>query len=246
MNPLPLALLSVHDVMPETLGRVERILRSVDAAGWRPPALLVVPGRDWSATPLRRLRQWERDGCELLAHGWRHETQPRKFLHRLHAALLSRNVAEHLALDEDGVTALMHRSRDWFVNVGLTAPQTYVPPAWALGIPAARLGTLPYTCVETLSGVHLRGPQGHWRFRALPLAGFEADTPGRAAFLRLSNYLQCGRARRRQLPLRIAIHPADTELRLSTDLATLLQGRWTPLRYAELHPLVANACMSGA
>lgn len=234
MSAAPPALLSIHDVMPETLEPVARLLERVAAAGLAAPALLVVPGRDWQPAGLRRLRAWHDAGCELLAHGWLHHTRPRRLVHRCHAALLSRNVAEHLALDERGIRELMQRSHDWFEGAGLPPPRSYVPPAWALGMPARQLAALPYDCVETLGGVHLRGGDGRWSYRSLPLVGFEADTPLRAAFLRFFNGLQRASAARRQRPLRIGIHPQDAGLRLAGDLDALLTAPWGCRRYADL------------
>ncbi|MDP5070896.1 MAG: hypothetical protein NWQ45_08350, partial [Congregibacter sp.] len=126
MTGAPPAVLSIHAVMPETLTQTADIRRRVAACGWTPPALLVVPGRDWSPEKIARVRQWQRDGCELLAHGWLHETHPRRPWHRMHAALLSRNVAEHLALDPNGIADLMRRARDWFSDAGLNIPTAYV------------------------------------------------------------------------------------------------------------------------
>jgi hypothetical protein len=99
-----------------------------------PPALLVVPGREWRETDLRRLHEWQACGAELVAHGWLHRTRPRRLYHRLHAAFFSRDVAEHLALPADGVLDLMRASHDWFAAHDLPSPQTYIPPAWALGV----------------------------------------------------------------------------------------------------------------
>ncbi|MFT4767442.1 MAG: putative deacetylase [Glaciecola sp.] len=239
MTDAPPALLSVHDVMPETLEQTESILQRVAAHGWSPPALLVVPGRDWSPVKIARVRQWQRDGCELLAHGWHHETRPSRLWHRVHAALLSRNVAEHLALDCHGIGDLMRRARDWFGEAGLNTPTAYVPPAWALGMGTQHLPALPYDCVETLGGVHLRGTDGRWLFRRLPLVGFEADTRFRAGFLHTMNRLRCGYGRRRGLPVRIGIHPRDPELLLADCLENLLRQDWTGLRYADLQAQAA-------
>ena len=243
------ALFSIHDVMPETLERTGALIARMRHAGLPPPALLVVPGRAWNRDGVARLRAWQDEGAELVAHGWRHETRPRGLYHRLHALLISRQVAEHLAQDQAGVRALMRRSRDWFGEQGLTPPTTYVPPAWALGLPAGQLLDLPFSCVETLSGVYLKRERrpgddlgrhfaqhfshdlSHHR---LPLLGFEADTRWRARFLRFWNAWQRRAAERRGRPLRIGIHPQDAELRLSDELDRVLSGCWTPLAYTAL------------
>ena len=204
----PGALFSIHDVMPHTLGDVQQLLDGFTDRSMPLPALLVVPGRDWQDHHMARLREWEAAGAELIAHGWRHETRPRGLSHRLHAALFSRNVAEHLALDREGVLALMRDSREWFARQGLGVPTTYVPPAWALGLPRAAFGELPYRCVETLRGVILTG-RGGVTLRRLPLVGFEADT-------------------------RVSIHPRDADLRLGEDLRAEMARGWRCLRYRDL------------
>lgn len=215
------AIVSIHDVTPDTLGRVERIVEEVMAPGHRRITLLVVPGHDWDAAGIRRLLAWQDAGLELAAHGWSHRVdRVRGSYHRLHAALISRDAAEHLALDADGIAALMQRAHDWFVARGLEAPRTYVPPAWALGtIDRERLRQLPYSRIEVTRGLLDTVSGG---LRPLPLVGFEADTAARAAFLRAWNRLQIGVARWSGRPLRIGIHPHDPELRLARDLYRLL------------------------
>ncbi|MEM9759127.1 MAG: DUF2334 domain-containing protein [Pseudomonadota bacterium] len=227
------ALLSIHDVMPETFEKVAALRDECMGLGLAPPGLLVVPGRAWSLEQRATLRHWEREGSELIAHGWKHETRPRRLYHRLHAALLSRNVAEHLDLRADAVIALMRRSRDWFAAQGLAPPRTYIPPAWALGIPPRRLAELPFSSVEVLRGVILVQGQDTV-MKSLPLTGFEADTALRAATLRLWNRRAEQRSAARGVPLRIAIHPHDGELLLAADLRDLLRRPWRLERYGEL------------
>jgi len=228
----PAALVSIHDVMPTTLEAVGELLHLCRELNQRAPALLVVPGRDWSPGDLERLRQWEAGGCELIAHGWVHETRPRRLGHRLHAALISRTVAEHLDLNADGIIRLMNRSHAWFAHTGFRPPETYIPPAWALGMSVRRLTETPFRCVETLSGI-LRVGETVTRL-SLPLVGFEADTPLRAGFLRFWNARSMARAARQRVPLRISIHPGDHRLRLAGDLHACLTRPWQGLRYADL------------
>lgn len=207
--------------MPETLERVHGLIQRLRAHGHTAITLLVVPGRAWTPEQIRVLAQWSGAGMELAAHGWLHRVEHvRGVYHRIHAALISRDVAEHLARDEDGIVRLMGAAAEWFPRQGLPAPVTYVPPAWALGrIRRARLHELPYDRVEVLGGL-LDTATG--RVDRLPLAGFEADSRPTAAFLRVWNAHQARRARASGRPLRIGIHPGDGELYLRADLDRFL------------------------
>lgn len=229
------ALISVHDVCPHTIGRVERILDGLWAGGHRRVTLLVVPGHGWDAAGIRRLVAWQQAGLELAAHGWNHRVdRVRGPYHRLHAALISRDAAEHLALDAGGIAALMQRAHDWFTAHGLDAPRTYVPPAWALGaIDRDRLRHLPYTRIEVTRGI-IDTATG--RLHPLPLMGFEADTAARAAFLRGWNHVQMHIARWSGCPLRIGIHPHDPELRLGMSLHRMLERSLRCEYYDDLRP----------
>jgi predicted deacetylase len=233
----PTALVLIHDVMPATLPDVQRCLALLRQYGIDRAALLVVPGAGWDEAGVATLRAPAGAGHELVAHGWFHHTEPSRPYHRLHAAVLSRNVAEHLALDGEGIIALTHRSRDWFEAQALPVPEAYIPPAWALGRLRGRaLGRQPFAVLETLRGLHLRTRDGDYRFAPLPLLGFEADTALREEMLGHWNRLQLRRARREGRPLRIAVHPRDPDLRLGHQLRAVLGLGWTPLSYAALAP----------
>jgi uncharacterized protein len=221
----PRCLLSVHDVMPETFPRVEAILTRLALLGDPPVTLLVVPGRAWTPAQLARLRAWAAAGHTLAAHGWHHRVERLGgFGHWLHARLLSRAVAEHLALDSAGIAALMHRSAAWFGEHDLPAPRLYVPPAWALGRLRARdRAGLPFARVEVTRGL-LEPVSG--RLEVLPLIGFEADTAWRRGLLRGWNGWQVRRARRDGRPVRFSLHPDDFSLLLRDQLEALLARPW--------------------
>lgn len=226
------ALISIHDVMPETLDAVGGHIECLRAHGHQRVTLLIVPGRNWTAGTIERLAQWQREGLELAAHGWHHRVQrlggP---YHWLHAALISRRCAEHLALDAPRIVELMEAAADWFSDRGLQPPETYVPPAWALGsLSRDQLARLPYKRIEVTRGL-LSTVDG--RLDRLPLVGFEADTAAREHLLRSWNHFQTRWAWRRQRPLRIGIHPRDHELRLADDLQCLISGDWVSMRYRD-------------
>lgn len=213
-------LVSVHDVMPQTLDRVAGILAALEAAGAGTATLLVVPGVGWTGETLDRLHGLLARGHTLAGHGWQHRcARIRGLRHRLHSALISRDVAEHLCLDAAGIEALIRRCGEWFPRHGLPQPDTYVPPAWAMGsIPRRHLHGLGFRYFETLTGLY---DAGSGRFRLLPLAGFEADTRFRALVLRGLNRAALALAAPGR-PLRLAIHPHDPELLLARDLERLI------------------------
>ena len=209
-------LVSVHDVMPETLDQVQTALDLIAETGAGAVTLLVVPGRDWDRPGIERLRAWQDRGFELAGHGWTHRVERFGGLaHRLHGLLISRRTAEHLSMDRNAIAWLLARCHAWFPEQGLRPPSLYVPPAWALGdFPRAALAALPFAHYEVLTGLI---PSNGRAFTPLPLLGYEADTAPRALALRLSNRLNRRLAQVRGC-VRIAIHPHDLGLRLADDL----------------------------
>lgn len=211
---------SIHDVMPETLPRVRSLLARVERAGLAPATLLVVPGRDWSDADLDALRRIAARGHELAGHGWTHHVERFGSLrHRLHALLLSRRAAEHLSHSHEQVLRIIRDCRQWFDDNELPSPSLYVPPAWAMG-PVSRdeVRGLGFRYFETLGGIYDADTR---RFMRLPVVGFEADTWLRAAALRLSNAFNRLLGRRAGA-VRLSIHPFDAELELSDYLERCL------------------------
>lgn len=217
--------------MPRTLKNTRRLFRMLEAYGKLPVTLLVVPNSGWTSAQLDELRELSDAGAELAGHGWRHEVRRiRGLRHRLHSALISRNVAEHLALDRAGCIALMRDCFDWFQTYDLPSPGLYVPPAWALGsVMRSDLDELPFKRFETLTGVYV----SNGRFHRLPMVGFEADTWLREKTCKVWNRLNLNRADGTGA-LRIGIHPGDLDLRLRNDLKNVLGIPGSAVSYAEL------------
>ncbi len=212
---------------------VRRTLALLEHHGVHPVTLLVVPGTGWDARGVVELKALEGAGYRLAGHGWRHRAEHiRGLRHRLHSLFLSRNVAEHLALDRDGILALMRRGWDWFEAQGLNPPTLYVPPAWALGAVGAtelRQAGL-FRWVETFSGV-LDVASG--RLSPSPVLGYEADAAIRAPVLRLWN--AWGRRRGDVMGwVRIGIHPHDLDLPLGGALVADLKRYRRYADYAAL------------
>lgn len=225
------SLISIHDVMPETLTQVEHWIDRLRTAGHSNITILVVPGRTWERPQIELLRTWQQSGIELAAHGWHHHVADiERLFHRLHAALISRNAAEHLALTADQIVELMQNSAQWFTHNGLAMPATYVPPAWALGaVPKDRLRLTPYNLVETTFGI-IDTASG--QMTRLPLNGFQADTLLRAWSLRYWNRVQLAWARRSGRALRVAIHPDDDQLLLNRELDDLVHRLPASFQYS--------------
>jgi hypothetical protein len=240
------ALISVHDLMPETMPAVRRTLSRLASHRLAPVTLLVVPGRDWTRAGIAELRQLQRDGYRLAGHGWRHHAERFGGLsHRLHGLLLSRRVAEHLALDAAGIIALIRRCHAWFGDHGLDAPSLYVPPAWAMGrIARAQLRAhCPFSIYERFDGVILARPEDARaaRVQPLPLLGYEADSALRAPILRAWNHWNRHRAARSGQALRIGLHPYDLELRLAGALERDLARALLPIDYDALQATPTSA-----
>jgi len=234
------ALISIHDVMPETLPAVDVLLLALGQIPARAVTLLVVPGRAWQQSDIAWLHTQQGKGYSLAGHGWLHRCEkPQTLYHRMHSLLLSRNVAEQLSLPRAEIHQLMARCHRWFTDQGLRGPTLYVPPAWAMGdIDRPLLRTLPFKRYETLRGIYHADCDV---FDPLPLTGYEADTSLRRLFLRGFNTFHRHRAANAGLPLRIGIHPHDLENRLAADLLRDLRGITQALNYQDyLHSRISK------
>jgi predicted deacetylase len=231
-HPQRRLLLSVHDVMPDTIDDVEHLLSELSALGYRKITLLVVPGSGWTPGSLQRLRALSRYGAEFAGHGWRHVVEDiRGLRHRTHSLLISRNVAEHLALSASQIRSLVQRCYDWFGANDFPEPALYVPPAWAMG-PIGRhdLDRLPFEQYETFAGVY---DSAAGAFRRMAMVGFEADTSFRALSCRVWNRWNL-RVAGASKPVRVAIHPRDLGLLLGENLRRFLEHGGQALSYRDI------------
>ena len=234
------AVVTLHDVAPPTLEVCLEVLDTLDRRGVHPITLLVVPGADWSGSRLDTLRTLA-ERHPLAGHGWSHRSPPpTTAYHRVHGAVLSRDEGEHLSRDRTELLGRVQRCAHWFEQVGLGTPDTYVPPAWALGrLSRPDLRALPFRYWETLTGIRDARTD---TFRVLPLVGYQADTRFRAWALRGLNTFNRVVAAGTRRPLRIAIHPHDLRLRLAGDLLRLLDGQW---EYLAVHQAVGPGTEHG-
>lgn len=213
---------TIHDVLPETLESVLRLVDCMNESGLPPASLLVSPGRDWTPNHIDTLKQLAAQGHEMVGHGWSHRARDiRGLRHRLHAFVISRRAAEHLALTAAELRDMIQRCHDWFPANGLPPPTLYVPPAWGLGrLTRETMRELPFRWFETLTGIYDAESNA---FHHLPLVGFEADTTARMLGLTLFNAVNRGLGRMLARPVRVAIHPQDLELKLGPALTSLIQ-----------------------
>jgi predicted deacetylase len=226
------ALISIHDVMPSTLNRVSRITQDLTHLKSCNITMLVVPGHQWSREQLDVLREFEQQGYILCGHGWHHSSKKiRGIYHRLHSLLVSRNAAEHLALDEKEIRQLIDDCHQWFAKNNLGAPDLYVPPAWAMGkISPRQLEQTSFRFFENTSGFY-DSSTGQQLY--LPLIGFEADNMFQAGALKLWNAVNT-LAGSEKKPVRISIHPSDRELLLADSLTSALRSVTNAVHYRSL------------
>ena len=237
-------LVSIHDVMPATRAPVSAMLQAlqhkVPALTPAHTTLLVVPGKDWSEPDLHWLQQLADAGHPLAGHGWSHHSpRPRSLYHWCHSLLLSRRAAEHLSRPAPELLQRINACFHWFRDHRLPPPDLYVPPAWAAGcLRLSHWQALPFQQLETLRGVtHLA--QGN--LQSLPLAGYEADTPLRVAFLRQFNRYQRARAGSTGIPLRISLHPFDLQYGLAHNIWQDLAAVERFISYSQLTAASDNA-----
>jgi len=228
------AIVSVHDVMPETWSEIQRIVDFLSRRHVIRITLLVVPGKPWRPTQIELLRRYAERGIELAGHGWSHQANRYGGLyHRLHALLLSRQAAEHLALTSTEIASLIFHCHGWFHDHGLPSPKLYVPPAWAMGsIARAQLAELPFRYYELLSGVYDSLSK---RLVRLPVLGYQADRLWRMPTLIASNLLNLAGARLTTSMVRIAVHPGDLDSGLAKRLDRDVRRCSTFLTYGEIH-----------
>jgi len=223
---------SIHDVMPEVLEEVQRLVAWLRQRSVAPITLLIVPGRSWQSHQLDLLRDLLADGAVLAGHGWLHTAvSTRTIGHRLHAATLSRDVAEHLSRTPEQVVALIRCCAAWFPASRLPSPELYVPPAWAMGVPDRLLSDHGFRWFERLGSVYdSRRRRRCW----LPLIGFETDTQLRAMVVRCWNRLDLSVASTARRTVRIALHPHDLQLRLAGQIEPALRrcARFVDVRHA--------------
>lgn len=226
------AIVSIHDLSPETIDKVSKIIDTLPEAAKASLVLLVIPGRNWTPEQIDKLRVWQNAGIELAGHGWKHKADKIVTLyHKLHSLFISRDVAEHLSLNSSQIADLMRRNRQWFYENKLQPPECYVPPAWALGrISQHELQQTGYRYIEDTAGYY---NTASGKRKNLTLVGFEADTSLRQMALIFWNAVNRMMSSKNR-PLRISIHPHDPELKLAAAIGKTINRVDTFMTYREI------------
>jgi predicted deacetylase len=237
-------IVSIHDVTPALLPRVEALWALCRVRGVT-PALLVVPNWHgaWPIAGNAAFLDWlsarAADGAEIVLHGERHDEVglPRAFADEVRAVGRTNREGEFLTLELDAAAERIARGLALLRGAGLT-PAGFVPPAWLMRpatIEACRRAGLPFT--EDDGQIHLLGE------RVTALASPVVRWSGRAALrARLSVAVAewRWRAQRTHPLVRIAYHPSDLDHPATARSAETILDRWLtvsrPARYGELVP----------
>lgn len=133
---MPRVLVTIHDVAPPLMPKVER-LWEMCAKHRVKPGLLVVP--DWhGAWPIENdvrcvmwVRQRAEEGAEVFLHGERHDEvgSPRRLTDQVRAFGRTNREGEFLTLNREQARARIDRGLTRLRELGLT-PIGFVPPAW--------------------------------------------------------------------------------------------------------------------
>ncbi len=211
---MPDILVTIHDVAPPLLSKVERLWASCARRGVA-PGLLVVP--DWHGeAPIERdptcvawVRARAAEGAEIFLHGERHDEvgAPRTLGDHVRAFGRTDREGEFLTLRYDGARAKIDRGLARLRAVGLD-PVGFVPPAWlarAETFRAARDAGVPVAEDDRVIHVFRRG-----RMIASPVVRWSA----RGTFRAYGSLVQAElrwRLQRNARAVRIALHPADLD-----------------------------------
>lgn len=222
-------LVTIHDVAPPLMPRVERLWAICVARGVK-PGLLVVP--DWhggspieaDAACVRWVRARAAEGAEVLLHGERHDEAglPRTFGDAVRAFGRTNGEGEFLTLGYDAARARIDRGIARLRGLGLS-PIGFVPPAW-LAKPdthrAVRDAGLAVSEDDTV--IHAFTPG---RTIASPVVRWSS----RGAFRAYGSLVQAQlrwTLQRGASVVRIALHPADLDHPATAASVERTLDRW--------------------
>lgn len=226
---MPTVLVTIHDVAPPLMPRVERLWALCGACGVR-PGLLVVP--DWhGAAPIEDnaacvawVRACAAQGAEIFLHGERHDEvgSPRAWRDEVRAFGRTNREGEFLTLDYPAARARIDRGLARLRGLGLD-PIGFVPPAWLARDDTHRAVRDAGLAVSEDDGAiyafrssrTIQSPVVRWSSRGALRAY------GSLAQAQLRWTLQRGAA-----AVRIALHPADLDHPATAASVERTLDRW--------------------
>jgi hypothetical protein len=226
-------LITIHDVTPALMPRVETLWRMCSARGVL-PGLLVIP--DWhGCAAVERdpaFGAWVRaraaEGAEIFLHGERHDEVglPRAWRDELRAFARTNREGEFLTLDYVAARDRIDRGLERLRTIGLE-PVGFVPPAW-LARPEAHLAAkdagLAVSEDDGAIFVHRTGAR-----LASPVVRWSARTPFRAFASVIGARMRW--VLQRDAPvMRIALHPGDLQRSATARSIDSTLGQWLSLR----------------
>lgn len=138
---------SIHDVSPATMETTGRMLVDLREAGVARVSLLVIPDHhrrhrmDGSPEFLGRLAAWERDGHELVLHGYDHLRAARggeSLRDGVVTRIYTAGEGEFYDLGYEEAADRVRRGLEMFRVCGFDRVAGFVAPAWLLGEEAGR------------------------------------------------------------------------------------------------------------
>lgn len=205
-------LVTIHDVTPALVPRVERLWALCESRGVV-PGLLVVP--DWHGMAAMEnevsfgpwLRARAAEGAEIFLHGERHDEvgSPRALVDEFRAFGKTNREGEFLTLDYGAARARIDRGVARLRAMGLD-PVGFVPPAW-LARPAthAAVRDAGLFASEDDGAIYLHAPERTLRSPVVRWSGRgSVRAYGSVLFERMRWWFQRG-----EPVVRIALHPGD-------------------------------------
>ena len=205
-------LVTIHDVTPALMPRVEQLRRLCESRKVV-PGLLVVP--DWhgaaamegDAAFVAWLRARASEGAEIFLHGERHDEagSPRAFADELRAFGKTNKEGEFLTLDYNAARRRIDRGVARLRAMGLE-PVGFVPPAWlAKPDTHAAVRDAGLHVSEDDGAIYVHAPERTVKSPVVRWSGRGSlRAYGSAAFERLRWWTQRG-----ERVVRIALHPGD-------------------------------------
>lgn len=219
-------IVSVHDVSPRHVERLQRIEAFLTECGLGARySMLVVPDF-WQTAPLAEhpefcawLKSRAADGVEMLLHGFTHrdETAHAGILARWKAGNMTAGEGEFLGLDRDEARRRIIAGRQ-IVEAAIARSVTgFVAPAWLYGPGAhSALRDLDFAVAE--DQLHVWSPRRGRTLSRTPVVSYASRTPAR-----IRNSLAWSRLATKILKpcrtVRLALHPHDFDVPALVDEA---------------------------